>query len=392
MLFYLTRSMPQKEGTGGEIVRWQTVESLRKNGISVTIVTPNYSGFSIKHGSGIIQIPYPKLLIKPMLLLESLGLIKDYMSPWAFFSYLYLRSIVCRDDILLSTSGGEIGCALLGRYLKNKCGSRHILNLHDPFNHTYIDGHMITSSIKHVNRDSIEKYIFESCDSIYTSSLTYCKSLRAKYSKFNFNINNWYFGYYSEFGDSLNTSRKNHSSSKIKIVYAGNMNEKQSPKSLIENALRCDSFDCLELHFFGGGSEEGIIKEFSEKYENITYHGFQDKNEISRFCFDNIDLAYLPLNGEYFKNFVPSKLYDYISMTIPIIAYVSEGSNVDDIIKSSKIGFSVNNSSDLVSLIDKICLNKGLTKAAHSSLKHSFTEWTMDETIKPLILDIKSNQ
>lgn len=52
--------------------------------------------------------------------MESLGVFDDYLVPWVNRSYKELVSLIMPDDLIFTTSGGEMGCLLLGVRLKEK--------------------------------------------------------------------------------------------------------------------------------------------------------------------------------------------------------------------------------------------------------------------------------
>ncbi|MBY7834396.1 hypothetical protein KW463_16270 [Vibrio fluvialis] len=384
-LFFITRSQPKHSGTGGEMVRKQTIDLLVDNDIDVVTITPNYNSLIPKFKNNSIEIPYPKVFIKLMLVLEKFGLVKDYMSPWAYIVFLIIKSKVKEEDTVLATSGGEMGCAILGQLLKKATGCRFVLNLHDPFNNTTIEGKRIITKRKFCIRDKHEKELFECCDRIYTSSDTYCVALKNKYPYLADDFSNWYFGYTEDYRSFSLDLRVGTVSEKIRLVYAGNMNNKQSPANLIQLLSKYDFFEEIEFHFFGSGTDSNVLVEYSKNLSNVYYHGMVDKKTLSHFCLSSADIAYMPLHGSYYKYFVPSKFYDYISFALPVLAYVSPGSNSEDIIVNKGYGFSVNNEAQMVEVFSSILRNRNILYEAKSNVLRDRKSWFMGNTAKAFV-------
>ena len=72
--------------------------------------------------------------------LERVGWFDDYLDPWVASALPYLSKIICKDDVIFCTSGGELGTIKLGALIKEETGCKFVVNFRDPLNYGYMEG------------------------------------------------------------------------------------------------------------------------------------------------------------------------------------------------------------------------------------------------------------
>lgn len=378
-VYFFTRSyLPEYQG-GGAIVREQTVSLLKSKGYSVVVVLFTTDTSIWKDNDNIIPIKVNKKLIKYALVLEHLGLVTDYLSPWINKALTKLTKLIDRDDILFATSGGELGCIELAIKIKEKTGSKLLINLHDPIDHSIVLGERIPTRY-HKDRTKKAYELLAKSNAILTSSQLYAEELKKNIDDKDTIIKNWYFGYS---GSSEEEVKNTDFSDGFNLVYAGNMNNIQQPHILLEELVNSSVFTKINFHFFGSGVNSRIIEKYSDDYKNIFFHGQKSQSEIHSFYINNAHAGFIPLIGDYFKPFVPSKLYDYIKFGLPVLAFLPDG-DASSIINKSKFGFSSNDISDIEGYIESCLLDEKRYSMLRKDILDCRYDWSIDSTSKVL--------
>ena len=172
MLYYLTRSLYPYDRTGGGLARYNQVQNFESNGIKVITVLPKKIQ---KNDARVLGYPF-RGSTKLNMILQRVGIYEDYLDPWVDSAFASLSLIVKKTDVIVATSGGELGMLKLAMKLHAKIGCTYIANLHDPIDYSVINGNRIDGKF-HVSRESSIKKILSSADSIVTSSEKYKKYL-----------------------------------------------------------------------------------------------------------------------------------------------------------------------------------------------------------------------
>jgi glycosyltransferase involved in cell wall biosynthesis len=370
-IWFLSRSyLPSV--TGGTLIRKAQVELFNKAGFEVVVVTPNYGASIIEEAKGLVRIPMSNKLRIP-LLFERTGLNEDYLDLWVKRAFRYLDKAVDKNDIVFATSGGELGSIKLGSLLKNKKDCKFVVNLHDPINYTLVNGLKIRDII-HVTRDRVEKKYLSNSDLIITSSVFNQNSLQNKYPKMKDKIVNSYFGYINE----VNLSEKT-TSNKLRIIYAGQFLAVQAPEIL---AHAIENLENIDVYFIGNYEKYEPLYKFADK---VNFLPFMEHSKFLEFTMKNIDAGFVSLSDDYFGACVPSKIYEYINLGIPILGALPDG-DAKDIINNNCYGLTCSYS-DVKSLRNNIVelqKNKVLNKCRTSVLKDR-SQWSMESRTRAVI-------
>ncbi|WP_169777292.1 hypothetical protein [Campylobacter mucosalis] len=345
-IYYFTRSYYPYQKGGGPLMRMGAVKYLRELGWNVIVVMPNYESKEFKIEDNIWQIPFKNKHIQKLAsLLERAGIYEDYLDRWIDYAFDYLKHKITKEDIVFATSGGELGMIKLGSLLKNEVGCKLVANFRDPLNYGYMNG-LRRDKKPHIGREKAhEKYILNA-DLIITSSQYYADTLKKRFSYLSEKIYNNYFGYVKEIDLS---QFKKKTSSKLRIAYAGIMSETQKPE-LLYGAYRMLNANNVELYFIGDKKGYKPLQNIVDK--NVYFIDFLPHEEFLKFMCENIDVGFVSLANNYYGACVPSKIYEYINLGLPMLGALPEGDGQDII---NRFGFGIScKYDDIYSLSENI--------------------------------------
>lgn len=330
-IYYLTRTIPKNE-FGGALMRYHTVSNLRKLGYKVYTLSPNYNNISNIFKNDDIRLRQV-IPTKILLLLERLGILGDYLIPWANQSIIPLSKIIKSDDLIISTSGGELGMIFLGNKISKITNARHIVHLHDPVLYSVFDGHWIGNGY-HRNRTKLVEEELSSAYKILSTSentVSYLKSI-------NQNTSFQYLGIPVLYElEDLFTKRQND---KVNIFYPGSIGKYQNIHKYIPMLLENKHFI---FHIIGNDqkSKKYILRmtniKGSNNHERIVFHGKKNKNQTDKLVIKHADYIFVSLDYEFLKFNFPSKIFDCLNLCIPAIYVLPDGS-ASRFIEVNKIG------------------------------------------------------
>jgi len=335
-IYFLTRSFYPEMSTGGALVRYGEVQYLRAQGWEVVVVMPNYSSCRALHQSDTIKIPYPEN-IKLALLCQRLGVVDDYLDSWVSKAYQYLKSRISRNDLIISTSGGELGTIKLGALLAGHCGCPSIANLHDPIDYTLVHNLKLDKKF-HVSREKQEEKYLLQYDRIVTSSDSNKISLQKKYPNKSHKIENLYFGYNKKI--DINSAQRLNSE-KLRIAYVGNMSKTQRPEILYEAYKKYQSENRKGVKIIFVGNAQNYLPISNIIDPNVQFVENMPHDQFLQFMLRHIDVGFVSLANDYLGACTPSKIYEYINLGIPIIGALPDGDG-KNIINSNGYGIGVN--------------------------------------------------
>jgi len=354
---------------GGVLIRKSQVELLQRSGFQVTVVTPNYQQKELLAEQNVIRVPLV-YNFRASYFLERVGIYEDYLDKWVSAAYKYLLNKVQKSDIVFATSGGELACFKLGSLLKEKLGCKFVVNFQDPLDYGTVNGVKIDNRF-HVSRDQQEKKYLRNVDLIITSSQVNEDSLKNKYPYLAGRIVNSYFGYIKK----VDLIQK-QTASKLRIAYGGVFGTLQSPEIL---AKALEGMDGVEAHFIGNYTYHKPIHRFLNKF---NFMQFLPRDEFLKFMMQNIDVGFVSLTSDYLGACVPSKLYEYINLALPILGALPAGDAVD-IINQNGYGVACkyNDLDSLRHAIQQLRDKETLCKFQENILEDR-DSWSMEERIK----------
>jgi len=246
----------------------------------------------------------------------------------------------------------------LGYLLKEEIGCKFVINFRDPLNYGYMNG-LRRDKKFHIGREKAHEKYMKNVDLVLTSSQYYADTLEKKFSFLNDKIRNNYFGYISRI-DTGNYTKID--SNKLRIAYVGTMGTTQKPELLYEAYKMLDNQN-IELYFIGDIKNYKPLHDISES--NIHFIDFLPHNEFLKFMCENIDVGFVSLASDYFAACVPSKIYEYINLELPMIGALPNGDG-KDIINSNSYGLACHYN-DIESITE--CIKKMKSKKYRNELK-----------------------
>jgi glycosyltransferase involved in cell wall biosynthesis len=325
-IFFLTRSLYPYQKTGGGQIRAGQINFLKQLDYDITVVMPNYSSKELIVKDSIIQMPI-LYNIRLASYLERLGFYEDYFDKWVVKSFEYLKNMLQKEDVVFATSGGELGMIKIGSLLKNEIGCKFIVNFHDPLDYSIVNDLRLDKKF-HVNREKQEKKYLKNSDLIITSSKSNQISLQRKYPRWKDKIINNYFGYINQ----IELKKRDIVSKKIKIAYVGNMGELQQPEILYHIYKKINRDD-IEIYFIGDSKSYKPLQNIKD--ENIYFIDYLPHNKFLEFMTQNIDIGFVSLANDYLGACVPSKIYEYINLALPMLGALPDGDGRDIINKNN---------------------------------------------------------
>ena len=376
-IYYLTRSYPPYQKGGGSLMRNGAIKYLQELGWKTAVVMPNYGSNTLKIEENTILIPQD-YNIRVALYSERLGLNEDYLDRWTKVAFEYLKDKVNKEDIVFATSGGELGMIKLGSLLKDKIGCKFVVNFRDPLDYSLVNGLKLDKKF-HLGREKQEERYLNNIDLIITSSKINQKSLQNKYPNLKAKIVNNYFGYIEKI--DLNKYTK-ESSPKLRIAYVGNMGSLQKPEILYEVYKEIQSSN-IKIYFIGDISINKILQEIRSLDDmNIEFIDFLPHDEFLEFMSENIDVGFVSLTSDYLGACVPSKIYEYINLELPMIGALPNGDGKDII---NNIGYGKACKYDDVEGLSKAIenfLDKEYLKSIKFNIIKDKDSWSMRNRIE----------
>lgn len=338
-IYYLARSYYPYDKGGGPLMRTGAVAYLKQLDWDVTVVLPNYNSKELIIEDNIIQIPFKnKHIQKLSSLLERIGVYEDYLDKWVKNAFDYLKDKIQKEDILFATSGGELGMIKLGSLLKEAIDCKFVINFRDPLNYGYMNG-LRRDKKPHIGREKAHEKYMNNAELILTSSDYYANILKQKFVNLKDKIHNNYFGYIKRIDTTKFIKKK---SNKLKIAYAGMMSDTQKPELLYQAYKLLKDNKNIELYFIGNIVNYKPLQNIKD--ENVNFIDSLPHDEFLKFMYENIDVGFVSLTNDYYGACVPSKIYEYINLGLPMIGALPVGDG-KDIINNMQYGIAVDDKS-----------------------------------------------
>lgn len=367
-IWYISRTyLPEK--TGGALIRIAQVDFFRSQGAEVVVVAPDYSGRELDVSESGVRLPYRKSTIRLDQILERFGLYEDYLDRWVNANLALLKNSVNKEDCIFATSGGELGCIKLGSKLKDLVGCKFVVNLHDPVDYTLVSGRKI-NNIPHVDREGQERKYLKNADLVITSSKSNQASLTGKYPELAARIRCSYFGFVTKA-----ELREKVPSAGLTIVYGGTYDKNQSPE-LLAHAVR--GLANVEAHFVGNHSAYKPLDFARASQKNCRFVNQLSYPDFLRYLTDHADMGFVSLASPYLGACVPSKMFEYINIGLPIFGALPEG-DARDIINGSRYGvaYEFDNVRAQREAIQELAAGKQVLGTYRQKILRDRNEWFM---------------
>jgi len=245
-------------------------------------------------------------------------------------SFMQLKKILQKSsyDILIVNNIDTLALFKIST-LSKRLEITRVMEISDLRSHTYTED--IASKVMR----TIEKYMFRFVDKlIVTSPKFYDKYYKNMFYGEAFILEN------KPLSTMIPQRLKKLENDKIIIGIVGLLLQGKPYQTLLEATKNDDRY---EVHIYGKGIFEDLIKEYSHTYRNIKFFGeynfFQDSAKI----YSTLDILYMPYdttNGSLNnKVAVPNKLYEAMYFHVPIIT--SKESYLGELIEGFNIGKTI---------------------------------------------------
>lgn len=155
-------------------------------------------------------------------------------------------------------------------------------------------------------------------------------------------------------------SKSNHLSTKLGIdkkfliLYSGNIGLFQNLEMIIETAKLLKEDRDIHFLFVGEGGKKdkliGLSKEY--KLDNVSFLSYQSDEDYP-YLLASADCHIVTLEEEAEGLGVPSKTYSYLASGRPVIAIMSDKTDVGNLIETNGVGFRINQN-DILNLKNSI--------------------------------------
>lgn len=209
----------------------------------------------------------------------------------------------------------------------------------------------------------VEKKLLQSADLLSTISSSMISKLDKKLKPSNKSklLPNWVD---SEFIKPKNYKKHQYLlSSKFKILYSGNIGEKQDWEFFIEFVKKLQPITDIEIIVVGNGSKRIWVEEKLLDLDNIFFYNPVEYSELSNLLC-SADLHILFQKIDVVDTVMPSKILAMMSSEKPSLITGNLKSEVSTIINNSNSGkyFETKNLNEVLNFVNEIRLNKSLQK------------------------------
>jgi len=268
----------------------------------------------------------------------------------------YINSFkIKKSDVIISVVPFT-SSAFLGNILKRRHKSKHWIHIQDfEFDAAFQSGLAQSKSEKRgfvYNRlMRLEKRIFSKADKVSTISQAMIERLKLKTNSDIYFLPNWIEG------DKINPAKsKKHpyfSSEKFKILYSGNIGDKQDWELFHKLVEELDSA-LFEFIIIGDGSLRANLENSMQSKENVSFYPpvpYEDLSDV--LC--SADLHFLFQKSEILDTVMPSKILGMMASAKPSIITGHFASEVKTVIENANGGYYLSED-NLTSVID--CIQK----------------------------------
>jgi len=378
-IYFVTRTwLPSK--TGGSIIRQKQVALLKKANYEVIIVTPKYDNLDSTVTNQIVQLSYK--FRKYNSIFQRIGYYEDYLDNWVKKTFNILKNNIRSEDIIFSTTGGELASIKLGSLLKEYSMCSFVVNYHDPISYTLVNGLKVDDKF-HVSREQLEYKYIQNADIISTSSRTIQQNIINKFPNLIEKVINNYFGYIENINISNYTQRDENN---MIIGYGGSFTTTQRPEILSIAYERVKDQGDIQISYIGNYSKYEPIK----KYKDAMFNGPFAHEEFIKFMIENIDIGFVSLQNDYFGACVPSKIYEYLNLGLPILAALPNG-DAKNLIEDNGFGlcYKYDDYEGIARGIERFYIDKDFYNNCRNNILKEKEKWSMESLFSEFIDKIK---
>ena len=269
----------------------------------------------------------------------------------------------------------SIGSVLIGKILAKLRGAKLWVHVQDFEFDAATDSNLVgNKNIIFRTLFWIERKLLGSANFVSTISVSMIRKLVNKVPNIdNKLLSNWVDANFIQ--PNNYSTHKYLTSSKFKILYSGNIGEKQDWDLFIKFAKELEQLENIEIVVVGNGSKRIWLEESLLDLENIRFYSPVPYNELSNLLC-SADLHVLFQKVDVIDTVMPSKILAMMSSSKTSLITGNMQSEVSSIIKKSKSGmyFDSQDCKPLVDFVLKLKSNKQLQKEFGESARAYVTE------------------
>ncbi len=352
------------EDTAIGLYSTQWAEYLKEAGYNVTVVTafPYYPKWEISKAyknkntflkeetNGIKVLRYKQYVPKTPSFLKRIVHLTDF-TIGSFINLFKIKECDLVISIVPFTTS-----ALLGYVQKKRFKAKSWMHIQDfEFDAALQTGVGKKKNIVFSMLFRLEKWLFSKPDLSSTISRTMLKKLAKKSSSELYYMPNWID--YKKIDPNKSTIHPYLTSDKIKILYSGNIGDKQDWEVFIKFCKDIDQ-SRYEIIVVGDGSKKERVTQEIQHFENIKYYPPVPFDELSNLLC-SADIHILFQKPEVVDTVMPSKVLGMMASSKPSIIIGNKESEVKSIFEASGAGrYFSHYSKEIINCIDEIISDK----------------------------------
>jgi colanic acid biosynthesis glycosyl transferase WcaI len=305
----------------------------------------------------------------------------------------YINSFKVKESDLIISVVPFTSSSYLGNILKRRHKAKHWIHIQDfefdaAFQSGLAQGKDKKKGFVYKQLMGLEKRIFSKADMVSTISQAMIARLKEKTTSASYFLPNWIEG------DKINPANsKRHSyfsSEKFKILYSGNIGDKQDWKLFEELTKELDPA-IFEFIIIGDGSKRAELEASVATIDNVSLYPPVPYEELSDVLC-SADLHFLFQKSEILDTVMPSKILGMMASAKPSIITGHKNSEVKTVIEESKGGYYIsedNNLKEVMAAIKELHEKKELSVkmgkgAREYVIKHFSKKQILDRFIDDL--------
>lgn len=246
----------------------------------------------------------------------------------------------------------------IAKALKKASACRSYLIVRDIFPEWAVDMGLMGRGLPYRFFKVIERYQYSVADVIGVQTLgnqAYFDACKLNHEQRVEVLQNW-LGHAANTGCSVLLAESNLAGRTL-FVYAGNMGVAQGMQVLLDVAERLLKRQDIGFVFVGRGSDAKMLRAEAHmrKLHNVMFHDEIDPSEIPGL-YAQCHIGIVALDPRHKTHNIPGKFLSYMQAGLPVLANINSGNDLENLIKSEKVGrVCVENSLDeLVILAEQL--------------------------------------
>lgn len=172
---------------------------------------------------------------------------------------------------------------------------------------------------------------------------------------------------------------------KFTVMYSGNLGLTQDVEVLFEIAGMLQNQSKIHFMIIGDGEKKKKLRVLKNRYglKNIDLLPLQDFETLP-FSLATADLSVISLNKNVGGHSVPSKLFGILAAGSPVLALVSEDSEVADIVRKYDCGrvFDIHSLGEIANFVLRLSQNRELLEKYKENARRAASDFTPENASK----------